>query len=105
YQITATAEDLAGNLSALSSPLTVTIDTVPPITPIFDLAPASDTGVLGDHATTQAVVTLAGQTSPGVAVVLDQTNASTIADGVGDFNFPAVALALGPNVLTAQATD
>src|SRR5439155_22810123 len=44
YAITAEAEDLAGNISVLSNPLTITIDTTPPNTPYLALTTASDAG-------------------------------------------------------------
>jgi glucose/arabinose dehydrogenase len=64
YEITATVEDTAGNVSLLSSPLSITIDTAPPAPPTWDLAPSSDTEVVGDQKTTAALVTLEGQAEP-----------------------------------------
>ena len=49
-----------------------TLDRTPP--PIdFDLAPQSDTGELGDKTTTERIVTLVGQTEPGLEMVLVET--------------------------------
>ena len=44
YNITASAEDSAGNISQLTTPLSVTIDTTAPNTPYLDLVDASDSG-------------------------------------------------------------
>jgi hypothetical protein len=44
YTFTAVAEDLAGNVSAVSPPLQVTIDSRPPNSPFLDLIENSDTG-------------------------------------------------------------
>ncbi len=45
--------------------LQVTLDTIAPVQPVFDLDPASDSPPLGDGQTTFDVVTLVGQTEPG----------------------------------------
>jgi hypothetical protein len=63
YEVTASATDIAGNVSQTDFPIIVTIDTVsPPATPI-DLAATSDTGVKGDRETGAARVTLVGTTN------------------------------------------
>lgn len=45
HSLTATAEDLAGNVSGASEALIVTIDTVAPPPPVLDLLASSDTGI------------------------------------------------------------
>jgi len=104
HSLTATASNSIGT-SAASAVLAVTIDTTPPIAPQFDLDPNSDTAPLGDHATTLATVTLTGQTEAGASVTLQQTGATVVADATGTFHFTNVALAIGANLLNAQATD
>ncbi|MBX3670121.1 MAG: choice-of-anchor D domain-containing protein [Rhodocyclaceae bacterium] len=105
YEFSATATDLAGNVSNPATPLVINIDTLAPATPAFDLAPASDSPPLGDQQTTDAAVTLAGTTDPGAAVQLLETGATTTADAGGTFQFELVALALGANGFTVRATD
>jgi hypothetical protein len=46
----------AGNVKTFS--LTFTLDTQSPSAPVLDLAPVSDTGVVGDHTTSAVSVTL-----------------------------------------------
>ena len=105
YELTATATDLAGNTSSFSEPLTIAVDTDPPIEPIFALDPASDTDTVGDLETRAETVTLVGQTEANATVELVETGAITTADATGRFSFVGVALASGPNSLTVQAGD
>jgi hypothetical protein len=97
------ATDHVGNVS---TPLTYwfTLDTIPPAVD-FHLDAASDTPPVGDGHTTDAVVTLDGTTEPNTPVVLLQTGARTTSDATGAFSFSGVALALGANTFTVQATD
>jgi cyclophilin family peptidyl-prolyl cis-trans isomerase len=97
------ARSRAGVLSSLST-VSFTLHTKV-TTPTFDLDPASDTGVVGDHITSLATVTLTGHTDPGVSVTLTQTNAKTTADSTGKFSFTGVTLTTGANTFTVQATD
>jgi hypothetical protein len=105
HQFTATAEDQAGNVSAPSGALVVTIDTQAPPEPTFDLAPASESAPVGDHQTRSPVVTLTGQTEPNVAVSLDGTSRTTTADATGKFSLSQIALTMGANAFTIRATD
>ena len=105
YTFTATAEDSAGNVSAGSAALAVTVDTNPPAEPQFDLDAASDSAPIGDQETTNATVTLVGTTDPNTTVELIEPALTIVSDGSGLFSFSGVALVLGANVLTARATD
>ena len=98
------ASDVAGNTSPL---LTVqfALDTTAPTAPTFDLTPSSDTAPTGDQQTTLATVDLTGQTEAGSQVALAETGGAATADATGAFTFSGVALALGPNLFTAHATD
>src|SRR6185295_7300334 len=59
HSLSATATDVAGNTSAASSALSVTIDTVAPAVPtITSFSP--DTGTVGDGVTNASVLTLTG---------------------------------------------
>ncbi|MDN5882843.1 MAG: Ig-like domain-containing protein, partial [Nitrosospira sp.] len=105
YQLNATAEDVAGNVSAVSPALQLTVDTTAPAIPTLSLAPQSDTGTPGDNTTTNETVTLTGSTSPGVRVDLVEAALNTVADAQGAFAFNDVALMLGANNFTVRATD
>jgi hypothetical protein len=98
------ATDDAGNTSPVLS-LSFMLDTKAPVAPAFDLDPDSDTPPAGDQQTTQATVTLTGETEPGASVTLAQAGAESTADGAGIFAFGDVALALGANPFTARGTD
>ena len=62
YNLTATQTDAAHSVSALSTPLVVTIETVAPTPGVLVLAPASDSGVKLDSITnvTDPVITGTG---------------------------------------------
>jgi hypothetical protein len=96
------ASDNAGNVSSID--VSFTLDTSPPAVD-FGLDPAFDTPPIGDGHTQFATVTLTGTTEPDIAVVLEPTGASTTSDANGGFSFTGVALALGANTFTVQATD
>ncbi|MBF2067245.1 MAG: putative Ig domain-containing protein [Calothrix sp. C42_A2020_038] len=81
------------------------LDTTPPAQPTFNLDAASDSGVIGDRKTTNATVTLAGQTTANTTVTLQQSNAVTTSDSTGKFTFTSVPLVMGDNLFTARATD
>ena len=76
-----------------------------PDAPVFDLAPESDTGPVGDHHTTQAIVSLAGIAAPDSMLTLQGTSLTTLSDASGVFRFDGIALALGENVFTVRAVD
>ena len=89
HSITATEEDVAGNVGPASVPVSVTIDTVPPVTPTnLALAPGSDSGLSGtDDITNVTTPTLTGTGEPGALV--------TLYDGL---------IALGTGTVTAAGT-
>jgi hypothetical protein len=90
-----------------SAPVTVsfTLDRTSPLLD-FDLAPASDTGVLGDKMTSDRTVTLIGQTAPGLEVLLVETQQKFRADGTGKFTFTNVPMPVaGQAPFTMVAVD
>jgi hypothetical protein len=109
YSFTATVTDIAGNVSDSSSAIAVTVDTLAPATPTFDLAPAFDTAPLGDQRTTDATVTLEGTSDPDVTLELLDFGLTPLVevetDNAGAFSFEDIALVLGANVFTTRATD
>jgi RHS repeat-associated protein len=101
HTIEVQATDKAGNVSAPVS-YSFTLDTIGPQVKV-QLDSAFDVG--NDH-TNDAAVTLDGTTEPNTPVVLEPTGATVRSDPVtGDFSFNNVAVALGPNTFTVQATD
>ena len=102
YSLKLAATDSAGNSTQIS--VSFTLDTQVPVL-TFDLAAASDTAPVGDQQTTNAIVTLVGQTEANALVELVGLGLTTTTDGTGAFSFNNVALALGANTFTARATD
>ncbi len=98
-QVTATAEDVAGNISDPSAALDITIDQTDPAGPTL--------GIDGDpdNTTSAMTVTLAGTTDANASVELVTTGDTTTADAGGAFSFSGINLTLGNNVFTARATD
>ncbi|MEV4781034.1 Ig-like domain-containing protein, partial [Burkholderia sp. LMU1-1-1.1] len=111
HQLTVVATDAAGNVSAASQALTLTVDTGAPAAPSgLDLLAGSDGGVSnGDNITNVAQPTLAGQAAPLAAVALYDGATligSTIANAAGNWEITVgAALADGVHSLTATATD
>lgn len=71
--------------------------------PGFTLAPASDSGLLGDAKTTFASVNLQGLTAPNATVALQNTGLTTTANAEGKFLFADIPLALGTTEFTVIA--
>jgi VCBS repeat-containing protein len=95
-----------GEVASTATDIKLTVATSgPPPVPVFDLAAGDQTGTPGQHQTQSGRVTLVGQTGPGDKVTLLSTGESTVAGTSGAFQLTNVALALGDNPLTVQATD
>jgi Ca2+-binding RTX toxin-like protein len=80
YDVTATAEDAAGNVSSPSNTVSTTIDTTLPIVPTIE----------GDALTNDATPTLSGESEPGVTIEIFDGNTlvgTTTADGTGEWTF------------------
>ncbi len=111
YQMTATAEDLAGNVSTPAAPVNLQIVTTPPATPTLALIAADQFPTGQAEQTNLEHVTLTGTTSAGAFVALyrqfDPNTAilRTQADGSGDFTFSNVALAAGSQAFIVVASD
>ena len=107
HSLTATATDVAGNTSAASSALSVTIDTTAPVTPAI-AAFSTDSGTVGDGITNDNTLTLTGSAEANATVkVYDGVTllGSATADGAGAWSFTTAALTNGAHSLTATATD
>ena len=107
HSLTATATDVAGNTSAASSALSVTIDTAAPVIPAI-AAYSTDSGTAGDGITNDNTLTLTGSAEANATVkVYDGVTllGSATADGSGNWSYTTAALTNGAHSLTATATD
>jgi large repetitive protein len=109
HPITTTATDAAGNSSAASAALTLTIDNAAPAAPAaLVLDPASDSGTAGDNTTnvTTAVITGAAEAGATVSISRGGTSVgSVVADASGAWAYTSDALVEGTYQFTATATD
>ena len=109
YSFTTTVEDAAGNLSAVSSPLLVTVKTsiAPPTN--LDLLATSDSGQSNsDNLTNQAISVIGGQAEAGSTVQLyraTQLLGETTATSTGTWQITTAPLSRGTNTLSAIAID
>ena len=107
HSLTATATDAAGNTSAVSAALSVTVDAAPPSSPAI-AAFSSDSGTVGDGITADNTLTLTGtaEANSTVKVYDGATLLGTVTtDGSGAWSYTTAALANGTHSLTATATD
>lgn len=108
--LTATSTDAAGNVSALSGPISVMLDTIAPLAPTLSLSAGSDSGVFGDGITNVATPTLSGTAERGSTVHLYNGAipvGATVADPLtGAWSVALTgALSEGANSLTASSVD
>jgi ribosomal protein L21E len=110
YVVTATASDLAGNVSAVSSDYPITIDTTQPSTPTVTTI-SDDTGSdTTDGITNDNTIIISGTSDPNntVEVFIDGNSIGTItADSSGNWSFDYTGTTLGDNDygISAIATD
>src|SRR4029078_567158 len=103
HTLTATATDVAGNTSAASSALSVTIDAAAPVVPSIT-AFSTDSGTAGDGITNDNTLTLSGNAATNATVkVYDGATllGNVTADGSGNWSYTTAALANGGHGLTA----
>ncbi|RJS14508.1 hypothetical protein DRW03_34835 [Corallococcus sp. H22C18031201] len=101
YQVTATATDAAGHVSAASSPVLFRVDTLPPAAPVI-IEPASNAFVK----TTTPL--LRGTAEPGATIKATFPGALVITamvNSTGDWALTAPALSQGALTVTVIATD
>jgi len=106
YLLTASATDLAGNISPMAS-TTLVVDTVAPAAPVIT-GFGIDTGVVGDHITSDTTPVLSGTAEAGavVQVTIDGVVVgTTTANGSGIWSYASPILADGPHAFTTTATD
>jgi hypothetical protein len=108
YTLTATETDVAGNVSAISNPLDLSIDTAVPAAPgALALDSASDSGVAGDDVTNVTTPRIDGTGSNGDVVNL-YDGSLLLGTGTvsgGSWSISTSALANGSYTLTAIETD
>jgi hypothetical protein len=107
HSLTARASDAAGNTSAASAALTVTIDTAAPGAPTI-ASFSTDSGIVGDHITSDNTLTLTGTAAASSTVsIYDGATllGTTTANGAGAWSFTTGALSDATHSLTATATD
>jgi len=103
----ARAEDAAGNLSPMSAPTIVIIDTTPPGIPAIT-GYSTDSGVPGDDLTNDTTLTITGTAQAGSSRVVIYDGGIELGTAVvsgGTWSFTAAALADGPHDFTAAALD
>ena len=107
HSLSATASDVAGNTSASSTALSVTIDTVAPVVPtIGSFSP--DTDIVGDHTTTVHTLTLTGTAEANsIVTVFDASTllGTALVSNTGAWNFTTGELASGIHNFTANSID
>lgn len=109
YAITATADDVAGNVSAPSATFSVTIDSGVPAAPVVT-AITTDSGTAGDGITSDNTLVISGTAEANISVnvLLDAVSIGTVtADGAGVWSFDYTGTVLADNsyVITAIAAD
>lgn len=110
HSMTARLTDAAGNVSAASTALAVTIDTTAPAAPSApDMTAVSDDGSSStDNITTVTTPSFAGKGEAGARVTLFD-GATVIGTGtvgaLGNWAVKASALAVGAHAITAKLTD
>jgi len=111
HTLTVKQTDVAGNTSAASSGMALTIDISAPAapgTPVLDSA--SDTDTLGDNHTYISTPVLTGTGEANATIKLYDSNGSTLlgtatVDGTGHWSITSNTLTIGQHTLTVQQSD
>jgi uncharacterized protein YbcV (DUF1398 family) len=111
HTLTVRQTDVAGNVSAASPVLQLTVDATAPAAPAAPaLAPASDLGTVGDGTTWARQPVVTGHAEAHAAVTLYDTDGTTVlgtatADGDGNWSITSATLALGQHHVTVTQAD
>ncbi len=109
HTLTARAVDTAGNTSAASTALLLTVDTTVAAPTGVALATASDTGTQGDNLTNVNTPVIVGTAEANAVVSLYKDSTTLLggatADGSGVWQMTLGALGEGAHTLTASAVD
>ncbi|MEL6106648.1 MAG: Ig-like domain-containing protein, partial [Planctomycetota bacterium] len=103
YDITATVEDLAGNIAPTTEPLTLTVDREIPVAVTLEMFAFHQSGVRDNH-TTDAQVNLIGTSEVGTRITMTGQSEAPVVDDSGLFFFVA-DLAVGTNEFVVSAED
>ncbi len=107
YAITATATDVAGNIGATSTALSVTIDTTPPVVGTPDLV--TDTGISNtDDLTNNVTPTFTGTGDSSSVKMYDTDGTTQIGTGFasgGTWSIVASTLSAGAHTVKVRGTD
>ncbi len=107
HSLTAVASDAAGNASAASNPVVMTVDTVPPGATVIT-GFSNDTGAAGDGITGDNTLVITGTAEAGATVTILNGGAvlgKVAANGAGAWSFTTGVLADGGYSFTATAQD
>lgn len=109
HSLTAKAVDAAGNPSAASAPLAITIETSASTPGAPVLSAGSDSGAAGDGITNLATPTLTGTGTAGATVTLYDTDGTTVLGSAlvspsGTWSITSAALSEGTHLLRTQQT-
>ncbi|MBC7951111.1 MAG: DUF4347 domain-containing protein [Rhodospirillaceae bacterium] len=111
HTVTAKQTDPAGNVSAASTGLAITIDATAPSAPSApDMSAGTDSGVNTDNTTNDTTPTFTGTAEANSTVKLYDTDGTTeigsgTADGSGNWSITTSALGVGAHTVTVKATD
>ncbi|HWX01532.1 Ig-like domain-containing protein [Collimonas sp.] len=113
HHLSATATDLAGNVSAPSSLYPFTVDTIAPAAPLINSVMDSQEPVVGDVRSNGGVTNdnhpVISGTAEANSIVILMDGATVLgsvqADGKGNWSIPSPDLSDGSHDLTATATD
>jgi hypothetical protein len=108
HHLTATAFDVAGNASASSAVLNVTVDSSGPAAPVVALSGPSARGTAGEDIVSAQVLALVGTAEAGSTVQVYDGGTllgSATADGYGAWSLTTDLLNDGTHSLVATATD
>jgi hypothetical protein len=106
YAVTATATDVLGNVSALSFPFQVIINTQKPAAPVIVGVSPSSGSSSGNGTASRSATTLFGSAAPNSEVTLykgDQVLGTTFATSTGAWSYTTQPLAAG--IYALSATD
>ena len=113
YVITATATDVAGNVSAQSSLTNLVVDSTLPVAPTIT-AISGDSGTVGDKITSDDTLIISGTAEAGSQIVVSITGTGELnggspvtadANGAWSYDYTGTSLADGNYSFTAVATD
>ncbi|RXT47722.1 Ig-like domain-containing protein [Bradyrhizobium betae] len=107
HTLTAKTMDAAGNLSAASTALSITVDTVAPDAPALQSF-SPDSNVVGDGITSANQITLNGAAAAGATIKIYDGSiviGTAVANSSGLWSYATAALSDGTHTFTSKAVD